>query len=343
MGSILGVTLRIHFTAEDLARTRMASGVRPLLELEIGVRLLQERSHPVRFDAWRQRTAAGLHRRHGPLFDFIPALGPGVGFLDLSGPEAPEDFADRLRSAPAHEIVRHLEQWTAGRQRVPQVARQLRQNPSLVHHVADAVQSAHELFIAPYWLRIQQLAGADRVLRLRQLSEHGVERLLSELNPRYITWTSPVLHLTTASGRDGDIHLAGRGLVLIPTVFGAHYPAFDYSDHSQPWITFPVRESTHATAAPATFTAGALTDVPASLRALLGRTRATVLCVIAEHTSCTTTQLAIYAHISPASASEHASILRNAGLTTLTRDGKSARHALSPAGQTLLDSSALDM
>ncbi|MFE1250810.1 hypothetical protein [Streptomyces sp. NPDC058735] len=137
-------------------------------------------------------------------------------------------------------------------------AERRRQDPSLIHHVADAVQSPHNLFIAPYWLRIEQHASAGRALRLRQLAEDGAERLLSELSPHYITWTSPVLHVTTASGRDGDIHLAGRGLLLIPTVFGAHYLAYDPPGDGQPWITFPVRRGAYTTAAPAVFTAGAL-------------------------------------------------------------------------------------
>lgn len=312
-----------------------------MLELEIGVRLLQERSHPVRFDAWRQRAAANVNRRLGPLFDFIPALGPSAGFLDLSGPEGPAEFTERLRSAPAREIVKELEQWGTGLPRVSQSARRLRQDPSLIRHVADAVDSAHSLFIAPYWPRIEQFASADRSWRLQRLADHGVERLLSELNPRYITWVPPVLHLTTASGLDGDLHLAGRGLLLIPTVFGAHYPAFDYPDGGQPWITFPIRDGADSTHAPASFTAGALAGTPASLRALLGRTRANVLWVIAEHAACDTSQLAAHAHISPASASEHATVLRNAGLTALGRHGKHARHTLTPAGQALLASATL--
>ncbi|WP_190016597.1 ArsR/SmtB family transcription factor [Streptomyces lucensis] len=332
------MTLRIHFTAEDLGRTHLASGVRPLLELDIGIRLLQERSHPVRFDAWRRQVAARLQPRPTPLFDFIPALGPSADFLDLSRAEQPDDFLERLSSTPKQRVTADVDQWTAGLRHVPRAARQLRENPSLVVRLAEAVHQAHESCIAPYWPRIEQLASVDRAWRLRQLAEHGVERLLSELNPRYITWASPVLHLTTASKRDGDVHLAGRGLLLIPTVFGAHYPAFDYPDDGQPWITFPVRDSAHATTAPAVVTAGILSEAPASLRALLGRTRATVLWVIAEHAECTTTQLAAHAGISLASASQHAHVLRNAGLTVLTRDGQSVRHTISPAGQALLNS-----
>lgn len=212
-------------TAEDLSRIHLASGARPLLELEIGIRLLQERSHPVRFDAWRRRAAPRLPPRLALLFDLIPAFGPSADFLDPSRPEGPDDFLERLSSTPARRVAEDLERWVSGLQHMPGAARQLRQDTSLAPHLAQAVHTADELLVAPYWPRIEQLASADRALRLGQLAEHGVERLLNELNPHFITWSSPVLHLTTASDRDGDIHLAGRGLLLIPTEFGAHYPA----------------------------------------------------------------------------------------------------------------------
>lgn len=40
---------RIHFTLEDLARTRVAEPP-PLLELSAALRTLRERGHPVRFE-----------------------------------------------------------------------------------------------------------------------------------------------------------------------------------------------------------------------------------------------------------------------------------------------------
>ncbi|MFI6000323.1 winged helix-turn-helix domain-containing protein [Streptomyces sp. NPDC051366] len=81
----------------------------------------------------------------------------------------------------------------------------------------------------------------------------------------------------------------------------------------------------------------ALASLPQPLTALLGRTRAIVLCAIADHPACTTTQLAAHAGISPASASEHAGILRRAGLTTLTRDRKAVLHTPTHTGLALLD------
>ncbi|WP_369218352.1 hypothetical protein [Streptomyces flavofungini] len=146
-------------------------------------------------------------------------------------------------------VVRDVESWGAGTGHATGTVRRLRQDPVLVQRLADAVHDAHEVLIAPYWPRIEQVAGADRTLRLGRLAEHGVERLLRGLNPRCITWAPPVLHVRTASGRDGDVHLAGRGL-LIPTVFGAHYPAYAHPDDGQPWITYPVTDGGAGTRPP---------------------------------------------------------------------------------------------
>ncbi|MFF5703622.1 winged helix-turn-helix domain-containing protein [Streptomyces sp. NPDC012794] len=102
-----------------------------------------------------------------------------------------------------------------------------------------------------------------------------------------------------------------------------------------PALTSPVDAA--ALWAPAAGPRRAGTPVPPALSALLGRTRAVVMCVIADHPACTTTQLARRAGISPAGASEHATTLRGAGLTALTREGKTALHTLTRLGRTLLD------
>lgn len=82
--------------------------------------------------------------------------------------------------------------------------------------------------------------------------------------------------------------------------------------------------------------------MPPPLIALLGRTRATVLSAIADHALRTTTQLAAHTKTSLASASEHATVLRRAGLVALTRDHKHVRHSISPAGLALLNTTAAD-
>ena len=45
---------RIHFTSQDLARTRVAEAPPPLLELDRAARALQDRGQAVRLDSWRR-------------------------------------------------------------------------------------------------------------------------------------------------------------------------------------------------------------------------------------------------------------------------------------------------
>ncbi|GGV97603.1 hypothetical protein GCM10015535_69340 [Streptomyces gelaticus] len=143
-----------------------------------------------------------------------------------------------------------------------------------------------------------------------------------------------------ASGNAGDIHLAGRGLLLIPSFFGAVYPALDDTAEPQPWLTYPIGLRDTNPFLPPTDTARALSTIPNSLTALLGHTRAVVLWTIAHHPGCTTTELARHAGISPGSASQHATVLRTAGLTHTTRHHSSALHSTTPAGTNLLNTAA---
>jgi DNA-binding MarR family transcriptional regulator len=75
----------------------------------------------------------------------------------------------------------------------------------------------------------------------------------------------------------------------------------------------------------------------AAVSALLGTTRSTVLNVIAEHPGCSTKELAALAGIAPASASEHATILRAAGLIHTARHRNTALHSLTGLGTALLN------
>ncbi|MFC8259752.1 ArsR/SmtB family transcription factor [Streptomyces sp. NPDC057291] len=71
---------------------------------------------------------------------------------------------------------------------------------------------------------------------------------------------------------------------------------------------------------------------------LLGRTRTLVLATIAKHQGCSTKELAARAGIAPPSASEHATILREAGLIHSLRQRNAVLHSLTSLGLALLNS-----
>jgi DNA-binding transcriptional ArsR family regulator len=72
----------------------------------------------------------------------------------------------------------------------------------------------------------------------------------------------------------------------------------------------------------------------ASLTALLGRTRATVLRAAAA--GATTSELARVAGVSASCVSQHTTVLRDAGLITSQRQAASILHTLTPLGASML-------
>lgn len=71
---------RIHFTAEDLARTRPAAPM-PFSELMAAARALQQRGHAARPDAWRRSTLGRLPDRARMALSLVPGEGWGPTFL----------------------------------------------------------------------------------------------------------------------------------------------------------------------------------------------------------------------------------------------------------------------
>lgn len=331
------MTVRIHFTSEDLARTHLADGPRPLVELHMALRALQEPRYPVRFAAWRHHAVAHLRPRTRQLLDLVPAGGYSTDFCFPVQPSTAEEALEHVRSSTSSYLRQDLQQWSQLQPGVPSWAWRLAAEPDMFQHLVDVLDHAYTQVVAPFWPRIQHLAQADRALRLKHLTDHGMDGLLTRLNPRRLRWIPPVLEADTVNGRDEDLHLNGRGLLLIPSLFRSSFPAINDGTNPQPWLTFPLTDEDRASVLPPTTTATTLSPTPRSLAALLGHTRAAVLCTIADHPTCTTTELARHAHIAPSSASQHATVLRAAGLVDVTRQAHTAHHTLTPLGQALLN------
>ncbi|MFD3442528.1 ArsR/SmtB family transcription factor [Streptomyces sp. NPDC058685] len=181
----------------------------------------------------------------------------------------------------------------------------------------------HHTAVLPLWPRIRAAVAADRALRAETLMRGGVDALLATLSTHW-RWLPPTLHIPWAGTY--DVPLCGRGLLLMPSC-AADTPTLMYRPEDPSVLVYPVR----------------LTDPQAHgadvLGPLLGKTRAAVLAAL--RVPATTKAVAEHVGISPASASEHATVLRNAGLVTTTRTGTSVLHALKPLGEDLLRGEAL--
>ena len=331
--------LRIHFTAEDLARTRISPGFGPLAETLWGLGLLRcPVARPVAFGGWREHAyrelIGDIRPELKPLTALMPKPGAALDLLTLTGEHATiEECLDALREVPRDRFLGELAALdrmaplSPGAWRVAEPGSEARQR------LVQAIEAAYRALIEPYWPRISARIKAEQAARGRILMEGGVERLLTTLSPTWIRWERPVLHVRLDV--EMDIHLGGRGLLLVPALFVVDHPAcyFDETQNGQtPILAFSAGGDLLDTMS--MWSGGAQPGANA-LAALLGRTRAAALATIGD--GCTTTELSRQVHVSPAAASQHTAVLREAGLIVTRRHGGAVLHTLTPLGAELLE------
>jgi DNA-binding transcriptional ArsR family regulator len=328
------MTYRIHFTAQDLARTRVADAPMLLCELDLAIRAFQDRSRPAYLDAWRRDIRSRLTADARMVLALVPPVGYSPTFLSPTRAGMPEELLDQVRATPAG-LVRQDMAAIAERQPIPSWARRLADDPAVFKRLSDGLADLHSIMLGPYWQRLTDLFAADRAVRMRHLLAGGVERLLSLANPDWMRWNPPVLEIRLPNGAEHDLILEGQGILLVPSAFFVRSLVEDDAQ-PQPIVSYPagidqpLRRMTLLAPEP---------TVPrrvGALRALLGQTRAAVLEIIAEHPGCSTKDLASLAGIAPASASEHATVLREAGLVTTARYRNTALHSATGLGVALL-------
>ncbi|OKJ39231.1 ArsR family transcriptional regulator [Streptomyces sp. CB02366] len=184
-----------------------------------------------------------------------------------------------------------------------------------------ALRSYHRAAVEPYWPHIRASVEADRAVRGRALLDGGTDGLLAALPPM-IRWRAPVLEADYPVDR--DLHLDGRGLLLQPSFFCRGTPVVYRDPSLRPVLVYPVAHPG----------APVFAEPGPWLGRLVGHTRSAVLSSIGA--GCTTSELARRAGVSLASASQHASVLREAGLVLTLRHGSSVLHTLTPLGGSLL-------
>jgi len=329
------MTYRIHFTTLDLARTRVTNAPMPGLELHFALRTLQNRSQPARWDAWRRRARARLTDEARMALSLVPPIGYAPTFLTPPQIDTPGAMLEAMRTMPRSAVGAELAA-IADRQFIPSWAHRLGDDPELYAKLSDGVRSLYATLVEPHWTQITDLVRADQAVRVRQLLTGGIERVLAEANPRWMRWKPPVLEIWMPKGIERDLHLEGQGVVLMPSVF---HPRTTVDDETrpQPIVSYPagLEHPLHSLSV-VTPTAPARRRMSA-VAALLGTTRSAVLTVIAEHPGSSTKELAALVGIAPASASEHATVLRDAGLISTVRYRNAALHSVTNLGLALLN------
>lgn len=386
--------LRIHFTAQDLAYVRLARSPDPLWEIVCSLCRLQTDEGPIAFGPWRRAVAAQLRAPGGngegtggrravalalrslvPCGPYIPDfLTPAVdgGTIDL------RQGVDRVLSTPRSRLRRELTLLTESARagvRGPGAAvpgapppRSLRPfaGERLARGDAGALRALGGLlteydagFVAPYRPWIDAAVASDVAWRSRELAAGGVRALLETFRPM-ARWSPPVLEVAYPVER--DLHLAGRGLLLVPSYFCWRRPITLFDAALLPVLVYPVEKPVEKSVELALAGAGGgggpgpkadvgvgpeggfgvgLPTGPvasgASLARLLGPTRAALLYEVASRDCATTSELALAVGCSLPNISQQLAILREAGLTACRKEGRCVLHLPTPLGQRLLE------
>ncbi|MET0238020.1 MAG: transcriptional regulator [Kibdelosporangium sp.] len=327
--------LRIHFTAEDLTRVRVRPDPHPLWDVLLSLHLLQTRHGVVMFGPWRRDARAALR----PAGDMLTTLAPPRGYSP--------DFLTPIVDSPDLEAGLEVLLGTARRTLQADMTRLAAQttlpdwawriasgDAEMLRRLAGSIRQYHAKVLQPYAQVFRAHVRADWARRAELVATRGLEHALSTLHPS-IRWQAPVLEVGYPV--DQDLHLDGRGLVLVPSFF-CWQTSMSFADPAlPPVLVYPVAPVVGWTAVGADRRSAERDSQ--SLVALLGRTRAAVLRAIADNPYLNTTEVARAVSTSMAGASQHTAVLREAGLVITQRRNGSAVHTLSARGVALLDRS----
>ncbi|MDX3224399.1 helix-turn-helix domain-containing protein [Streptomyces sp. ME19-01-6] len=337
--------LRVHFGELDLARLRMALRPDALWETVLSFHRLREHRAATVYGEWRSLARNRLNGEARLLAPLIPSRGYFPDFLTpAEGGMGWDSGMESLRATSPARLHTEISRLPAAR--LPGWIRDLGQGERRsLDRLTSALTSYHQAAIAPYWPRLQARIEADRAVRGRALLDGGADGLLASLPPT-MRWRPPVLEVDYPVDR--DLELGGRGLLLQPSFFCRRTPVTLYDPDLRPVLVYPVEHAprpvppsppARPATAPRTWPVPISGPAPApgaaqSLSKLVGQTRSAVLQGVGG--GCTTSELARRVGVSIASASQHASVLRDAGLVLTLRRGSAVLHTLTPLGAALL-------
>ncbi|GAA4876336.1 winged helix-turn-helix domain-containing protein [Kitasatospora terrestris] len=325
--------LRLHLTAADIGRTRLTL-LGPLAETQLALSTAQHRGEDDLLGGWRRRVRSQLHGEARELAVGIAHPAGPLDLLTVAGPaDRLDDGLDRLTARRGLIAAEIADAPDGLRARIPRfVAGAARGEAQATASLTAAFRTAHRVSVAPHWDRIERVLTAERAAKATEMVTGGTDALLGSLHPG-VRWRPPVLEVDYRPHTPGrtDIHLCGQGLLLAPSALARSIHLYlPLHEDEQLLLVYPVLRDTLAAARVLT------ADAPGgrALDALIGTTRAAVLRTADGGT--TTGDLARRLGISAGGASQHATVLRDAGLLHSHRLGRRIQHTLTPLGEALL-------
>jgi hypothetical protein len=319
--------LRFEVEADDLLHTRFA--LSPIFELGCLLRRLAGLDRHRLPAAWTARLAPAYRRlRDDAAVQALLALHPpryGAGFIAPPPSTLAQTMDDDLtvvRATSLGHARREIRNCLDRQASPPAPALAVLRSRDVVAILARTLELAWTQLLAADWLRLRAICERDVVFRATELGRAGWSAAIAGLP--HVRWRGGGIEIARLI--EGTVALAGRGLLLIPSVFiwpgiAAHTEA--------PWprsLIYPARG------------VGALWDHsstvdPSALSDLVGASRALLLQALDVPAS--TTQLARAHGLAPGAVGDHLGVLLRAGLVDRARAGRSVLYRRTPLGDAL--------
>jgi len=323
--------MRFQIGPDDLAASRFAIG--PLGELE---HLLRRLDRPSCSPSGRAFSSSRWARRHDEVRDSLEVRVLRVLRPDNWGPDfiappptgrlAPTvaDEISVVRDTPLPvargQIARAL---ALGTTPVSDEVRRVLERDDVVDWLADALDALWRRLIAPDWPQLLAILERDVLYRAERLVHSGWAAALEDLHEK-VSWRAGAVEVRNRAPHL-DVVLDGRGLMFVPSVFLDSGPAIYTEPPWQPAVLYVARGS------------GALWDpvptTPPSLARLIGPARADLL--LRLDTPASTTQLCTQTGQTLGAVGDHLRVLRESGLVTRTRAGRSVVYRRTSMGDAL--------
>ncbi|MFI0444888.1 DUF5937 family protein [Actinomadura sp. 6N118] len=325
------------FRIDDVARVRFAFS--PLWELVHGLRVLADPSRRALHLPW---VHAVRPRLRGLDIELLRNVVPPTGYIPdflTPPPETPlPDFGAELeivRATPPEVVANELRLTGWGSAKHGNTQRKNAAGAALPAMAAEPARSLEALCdqlerfwtaaVDPYWEGIRDLLEGDVLRRTRALAANGAEGVFADLDPA-VRWHGDTLFVDRWWDYRGE--LAGRGLLLVPSVFVWPQVSVMVPPY-QPMLSYPPYGV-------ATLWESSPAAPPDALAALIGRRRAALLIALVSPAS--TTELSRRLNVTPGAVSQHLGVLRACGLVTGHRLGRRVLYTRTRAGDALAES-----
>jgi hypothetical protein len=317
--------IEMRFHVADLAETTFA--VSPLYETVFSLWVWSAPGKQTLHLPWRQATADHWARLDTDAL--LALVSPQHRIPDFVMPRPVRPLMDfdaelaAVRSMPPDVVAAGLRA-AYGDAPLPPI---LTGDPTAaLSRIAEALREYWEVCLEPWWPRIRSVLEADIVYRARRLALGGTGALFADFDGRVRWHDAGVLYVDRWAGEHRVMHIDGRGLPLVPSLFRRTAATYLGADEP-PLITYPARGR-------ATVWEAAPVAVPGALSELVGPPRARLLNLMDRPAS--TTELAHRLAVSPSAVSHHLRVLRAAGLLSRARSGRSVLYVRSPLGDRLV-------